>query len=181
MKCISSSWNTHSPINSIDPVEIHTSSSKLHPPPIEMLPPVEISPSFEMHPIQKIDLGCSCGNLDTGTVFVIMSIAHAQSIFMPINVRPVYCYHSSFVSYARPSGLLARSQVSICQVATSSGSKRDPKWQVMAVSPSSAVVPRSGTCSPSNSRFTSPPTVSPMETRRGPSYSAPAELRRTSY
>ena len=28
-----------------------------------------------------------CGNLDTGTVFVIMSIAHAQSIFMPINVR----------------------------------------------------------------------------------------------
>ena len=25
--------------------------------------------------------------MDTGTVFVIMSIAHAQSIFMPINVR----------------------------------------------------------------------------------------------
>ena len=59
--------------------------------------------------------GRSCGNLDTGTVFVIMSIAHAQSIFMPINVRPVYCHHSSFVSYARPSGLLARSWDSICQ------------------------------------------------------------------
>ena len=55
-----------------------------------------------------------CGNLDTGTVFVIMSIAHAQSIFMPINVRPVYCHHS-FVSYARPSGLLTRLWVSICQ------------------------------------------------------------------
>ena len=103
-----------------------------------------------------------------------------KSIFMPIYVRPVYCHHS-FVSYARPSGLLACLRVSICQVATSSGSKRNPKWQVMAVSPSSAVVPRNGTCSPNNCRFTSLPTVSPMETRRGPSYSEPAELRRTSY
>ena len=55
------------------------------------------------------------GNLDTGNVLVIMSIAHAQSIFMPMNVRPVYCHHS-FVSYARPSGLLARLQVSICHI-----------------------------------------------------------------
>ena len=35
--------------------------------------------------------GRSCGILDTETVFVIMSIAHAQCIFMPMNVRPVYC------------------------------------------------------------------------------------------
>ena len=36
----------------------------------------------------------------------------------------------------------------------------------MAVSPSSAVVPPNGTCSPNSCRFTSPPTASPAETKR---------------